>query len=225
MNKITWGFILLLVLTGCNSPVIVVKPNDVEYAPIIPRAPMPSKINNGGIYQAGFEYSLFSDRRSNRVGDIITVMLTEQTVSSKSAETSVKKNQKIDFNEPSVLGTALSFKNLSMLTGIDQSRDFSGAAESDQSNSLQGSIAVTVSEVLSNGNLRVRGEKWMTLNRGEEYIRIKGLIRPEDIGSDNTIDSTKLADARITYSGTGELASSNKNGWLGRFFNSAYWPF
>jgi flagellar L-ring protein precursor FlgH len=112
-----------------------------------------------------------------------------------------------------------------MQTSVTQDRELKGEAGSDQSNSLSGSIAVTIAEILPNGLMMVRGEKWMTLNRGEEFIRIQGLIRPEDVQPDNTILSTRLADARITYSGTGDLANANKQGWGARFFNSEYWPF
>ncbi|HSG61723.1 MAG TPA: flagellar basal body L-ring protein FlgH, partial [Pseudomonadales bacterium] len=115
--------------------------------------------------------------------------------------------------------------NLGQLSNVDHSRDFTGSADSDMSNSLSGNISVTVSDVLPNGVLVIRGEKWLTLNRGEEFIRIRGLVRAEDIAADNTISSTLIADARITYSGTGELADTNRQGWLTRFFNSVVWPF
>lgn len=84
---------------------------------------------------------------------------------------------------------------------------------------------MTVAEVLPNGNLVVRGEKWMTLNRGDEFIRISGIVRPDDISPNNTVVSTRLANAQISYSGTGTLADSQSMGWLARFFNSEYWPF
>jgi flagellar L-ring protein precursor FlgH len=102
-------------------------------------------------------------------------------------------------------------------------RSFEGSAKSDQSNSLRGSISVTVAEVLPNGILRIRGEKWLKLNQGDEYIRLTGLVRPEDIGTDNTIPSSKVADARIAYGGTGEFDDANRMGWLSRFFNSEWW--
>ena len=107
--------------------------------------------------------------------------------------------------------------------GSDSS--FNGQADSSQSNSLDGSITVSVVDRLANGNLLVAGEKWITLNQGEEFIRVQGIIRPVDIRPDNSIPSTKVADARITYSGKGELANSNKPGWLSRFFNSPWFPF
>ena len=79
--------------------------------------------------------------------------------------------------------------------------------------------------LLPNGLLEIRGEKWLTLNRGEELVRIRGYVRQEDITPDNTVQSTKVADARITYAGTGELADSNEMGWLSKFFNSRWFPF
>jgi flagellar L-ring protein precursor FlgH len=186
-------------------------------------------INKGGIYQPHNEMALFADRRSNRIGDIITVRLVERTVSSKSAETSTSKNASNDLDTPDLLGPLASRAginlNLGNLNNVDHSRDFTGSADSDMSNSLSGNIAVTVSDVLPNGVLVIRGEKWLTLNRGEEFIRIRGLVRAEDIAENNTIASTQIADARITYSGTGELADSNRQGWLTRFFNSVVWPF
>jgi len=109
------------------------------------------------------------------------------------------------------------------LTNPSLERAFDGKASSDQSNSLSGSISVTVSEVLPNGILRIQGEKWLRLNQGDEYIRLTGLVRPQDIGTDNTIPSSKVADARIAYGGTGDFDDVNRQGWLSRFFNSEWW--
>ena len=103
--------------------------------------------------------------------------------------------------------------------------EFESEAESLQSNSLSGNITVTVTEVLPNGLLVLRGEKWLRLNQGDEYIRLTGLAREEDVSSDNSIVSTKLADARISYSGTGALASSNRQGWASRFSTACCGPF
>ena len=99
------------------------------------------------------------------------------------------------------------------------------AGDSSQSNSLSGNITVTVAAVHPNGNMLVRGEKLLTLNQGAEVVRISGLVRPVDVTPQNTVLSTQIADAQITYSGTGAIAQSNQQGWLARFFNSPYWPF
>jgi flagellar L-ring protein precursor FlgH len=84
---------------------------------------------------------------------------------------------------------------------------------------------VTVAEVLPNGNLVVRGEKWLTLTNGDEYIRLSGIVRPDDISPDNIVLSERIANPRITYRGQGAVAESNIPGWLGRFFRSALFPF
>jgi len=84
---------------------------------------------------------------------------------------------------------------------------------------------VTVVEVLANGNLVVQGEKWININQGEEYIRLRGIVRPSDISPDNTIASVRVANAQIQYSGDGSLADANEQGWLAKFFNSPWMPF
>jgi flagellar L-ring protein precursor FlgH len=200
------------------------KPDDPNYAPVLAHQMVHPAPNPGGIYQQGYGESLFMDRRAARVGDVITIVLSETTKTSKAASAKVKKDSKVDFNDGMLLDTHPTFKNLALPTNLEQSRDFDGDVEAEQNNALSGTIAVTVYEVMPNGLLMVRGEKWMTLNRGEEFIRIRGLIRQEDIRPDNTILSTRIADARITYSGSGELADASRQGWLGRFFNSKWWP-
>jgi flagellar L-ring protein precursor FlgH len=220
---------LISLVSACASTPHGPIPGEQAYTPAVASAPAQIRVNKGSIYQPQNEMVLFGDKRSNRVGDIITIRLVERTVSTKSADTTTSKNASNSLSSPDLLGPLSNELglgvNLGKLNDVDHQRGFSGSAASDMSNSLSGNITVTVSEVLPNGVLAVRGEKWMTLNRGEEYIRIRGLIRPEDIESDNTIISTKLADARITYSGTGELADTNRSGWLTRFFNSVVWPF
>lgn len=212
----------LLVACTITEPA---KPGDPSYAPIVtPTAAVPMP-NRGGIYRPDYSVSLFEDRRAMRVGDILSVILSERTQSSKTADTEITKENSVSFGTGNVLGGPPSLGDLNFSTEVAQDREMTGEASSDQSNSLSGSIAVTVANILPNGLLVVRGEKWMTLNNGQEFIRVKGLVRPEDVQPDNSVMSTKLADARITYSGTGELADANKQGWAARFFNSEYWPF
>jgi flagellar L-ring protein FlgH len=215
---------LALMASACSQVPLREMPNDPDYAPLGASTPPPDFHSQGAIQYAGFGSSLFSDRRAMQVGDIITVRLTERTAASKDADTEISKESDIQFNEGTVLGDTVSLGNYSLDTNVTQNRNFNAEAESSQSNSLSGSITVSVVEVLPNGLLRVRGEKWLQLNRGSEYIRLTGMVRQQDIGPDNSVASTKLADARIGYSGTGELAEANKMGWVSRFFNSAWWP-
>jgi flagellar L-ring protein precursor FlgH len=166
----------------------------------------------------------------------LTVVLKERTSASKSAKTSADKDQETSIANPTFFGASPQF-NLPGLIPLDSNRDntleqnlsaersFEGEADSSQSNSLTGEITVTIADVLPNGNLVVRGEKWLTLNQGEEFIQISGIVRPQDVGTNNRILSTQIGDARITYSGKGFLHDSNNMGWLARFFNHPVWPF
>src|SRR5690606_31799448 len=99
-------------------------------------------------------------------------------------------------------------------TDIGAEQSFEGAGDAAQSNLIEGSITVTVADVMPNGNLRVQGEKWIRINHGEEFIRLRGIVRPIDIGADNTVLSTQIADAELAYGGTGAVAHSSTPGWL-----------
>ncbi|PVZ13742.1 MULTISPECIES: flagellar basal body L-ring protein FlgH [unclassified Pseudomonas] len=216
-------------LGGCMSP--PPRPNDPYYAPVLPRTPLPAAANNGSIYQAGFDQNLYTDRKAFRVGDIITITLNEKMSASKSANSKVSKDSSNKMGLTALFGGAVKGTNPISGNGADLSVGYSGArstdgdAKSAQANTLTGSITVTVADVLPNGIISVRGEKWLTLNTGEELVRIAGLIRADDIATDNTVSSTRVADARITYSGTGSFAEASQPGWLDRFFGSPYYPF
>jgi len=215
----------VLLLSGCAINPLSEKPDTAEFAPVTVASKSSLPLSAGSLFSDEVGVNLYDDRRAYRAGDIITVTLNERTVSSKSAETKIDKDGKVDFGEDTILGNLVNIKGSSLLTNLDQSRSFDGSGETDQQNRLQGSIAVTIADVLPNGLLVIRGEKWMTLTNGQEFIRISGLIRPDDVASNNTVSSTKVADARISYSGTGDLAAANKQGWASRFFNSSVWPF
>lgn len=224
LNRLLAVFIISQVV-ACASMDHDEQPGDPLYAPVISMNQPAARSNIGSIYRQHQGVSLFTDRRANRIGDIVTIVLTEQTQSSKSAGTEISKSGGLNISTPSLLGTVPSLHNLELDADLAHDRDFSGEGKSNQSNSLSGSIAVTIADIMPNGLLVVQGEKWLTLNQGDEFVRVRGMIRPEDIGPDNTIMSTKVADARITYSGSGELNASNQAGWGSRFFNSKYWPF
>lgn len=198
-------------------------PDDPAFAPIHAPDLQIGALVTGSIYQSSRNFSFYGDQVAINVGDILTVSLQENTSSSKQADTSYDKDDEVTFNEAMILGNLISGKGLSLETNPSLERAFDGKASSDQSNSLSGSISVTVSEVLPNGVLRIQGEKWLRLNQGDEYVRVTGLVRPQDIGTDNTIPSSKIADARIAYGGTGEFDNVNRQGWLSRFFNSEWW--
>ncbi|HHH47042.1 MAG TPA: flagellar basal body L-ring protein FlgH [Thiotrichales bacterium] len=227
-----WHLLLVsLMLGGCASRPV----QEVVYRPTMPPVTPAPKQVGGAIYQEGHDVSLFTDIKARRVGDILTIVLQEKTQAKKTANTKTSKDYKNEMAAPTLLGKTLRFnmpfmpggsdRTNTLGTNVDSGQSFQGKGDSTQSNSLTGNITVTVSEVLPNGNLVVQGEKWLTINTGEEYIRISGIVRPADIRPDNTVLSTQVADARIAYSGKGEFADSNRMGWLARFFYSTLWPF
>ncbi|OUS29700.1 flagellar basal body L-ring protein [Gammaproteobacteria bacterium 45_16_T64] len=219
-------------MLGCamNPPV----PNDPRYAPVAPIIPKPNVQSLGSIYASGTGVALWEDKRARRVGDIVTVILAEKTSTTKSSKTAITKEDDNAMSVTALLGTTPttllpgfigSSTPLTPNTTTSNKREFEGDASADQSNQLNGSITVTVVDVVGNGNLVVRGEKWMTFSEGDEFIRIEGIVRSADVNPDNTVLSTRLADARITYSGRGQLANAQRQGWLTEFFTSPLWPF
>jgi flagellar L-ring protein precursor FlgH len=217
---------VIALLTGCNATGNqVVAANDPFYAPTVPVPTKEEIATSGSLFSASMANSLYSDVKARRVGDIISVALQENTNASKSAGTSSSKESTVDLNPIMGLGgNAIRIGSQAIQLGVDGSNEFTGDAQASQSNSLQGSISVTVVEVLANQNLIIRGEKWLTLNNGDEYIRLTGVIRPADVTPTNEIQSTKIANARIQYSGTGSFARAQEKGWLTQFFSSTWWP-
>jgi flagellar L-ring protein FlgH len=218
------GCVLLLgTLSGCG----LIPAKDHKPDPVVARVlPPPTPRTEGAIYQAGQQMELFSDLKARRVGDVLTIVLNEATNASKSATTTTAKTTTVANSAPTIFGQSMTVRGRPILsTTLNGSDAFSGAGSSAQSNSLAGSLTVTVIDVQANGNLVVQGDKTLKLNQGDEVVHISGVVRSADIATNNTVTSDKLADARISYSGKGVVDSSNRMGWLARFFNSAYSPF
>lgn len=221
------ALLLPLLLGACAAgPQAVKRGDDPGFQPVAPAKPIPPEQNNGAIFQANHRGGLFDDDKARQVGDILTVRLVERTQARKSANTSTSKDSSIEFPNPTLFGGDVTVNGRPILSNrIDASRSFEGQGGSAQSNQLDGSITVTVADVLANGNLLIQGEKWIRINQGQEYIRLQGIVRPVDIRADNTVLSTQIANVQVAYGGTGTLAENNSPGWLSRFFGSPLWPF
>ncbi|PYG00813.1 flagellar L-ring protein precursor FlgH [Thioalkalivibrio sp. ALE21] len=219
--------LVFLLLGGCASMPHDERPGDApEYQAVEPPEPVSQAENNGSIFQASQSQGLFTDTTASRVGDVLTVILAESTDAQKSSSTSTSKDSDLDLGNLEAFGGEATRSGRPLFgASNNSSREFDGGGDSSQSNQLEGEITVTVAEVLSNGNLVVQGEKWLGINQGEEYVRLRGIVRPQDVSADNTVLSGQLADARISYGGTGFIADSNTPGWITRFFNSPIWPF
>ncbi|SEM95681.1 flagellar L-ring protein precursor FlgH [Sphingomonas gellani] len=178
----------------------------------------PPVIATGAIFQADNGYAaLYEGWRARRVGDPVTIVLVEKTAASKSSSSKLGSTGDFGLTPPST-GPLSLFKNSDI--GASGSRNFNGAGTSDQANSLTGEISVTVAQVFPNGTMLVQGQKRVTLNRGDEFIRIKGLIRTADVDANNRVASTRVADAQIAYTGKGDVARAGRQGWLSRFFQT-----
>lgn len=206
-----------------NGPSISqsIQSDDPYYAPVYPNGMDPSQAPTGGIYQTSMGDVFFGDQKASKVGDILTINLNETTTSTKANAASVTKSSSATIENPTVLGQELRVDT----TLPQQGTDFSGNASANQNNSLSGTISVTVYRAYPNGLLAVRGEKWLRLNQGDEYIRFSGVVRKQDISPNNTVESERVADARITYSGTGDVAAGSEQGWVSRLLNSSDMPY
>ncbi|HEY6452791.1 MAG TPA: flagellar basal body L-ring protein FlgH [Steroidobacteraceae bacterium] len=213
---------ILALLPGCSS---VPRPDD-KFAATLPEEEPEPVAANGAIFHTGHDVPLFENTVAHRVGDVLTITLQEQTNASKSATTTTKKTTTEAMAAPTLLGAPLTVHGTNILNNnLNDATTFDGEGASAQSNVLTGFISVTVTKRLANGNLLVRGQKWITINQGREYVRIQGIVRPVDIAPNNTVLSTQVADATIAYGGQGTLADANTKGWLARFFDSKWMPF
>jgi flagellar L-ring protein precursor FlgH len=213
---------MLSLLQACTS----IPQRDPAFAPVAPSDLRPPAQSSGSIYQSGYDTRLFEDQTAKRVGDILTITLLEKTQAKKADDLNTTKDNQMSVSAPTLFGMAAS-----VLTGNDvktelaSTKKFTGTGAADQSNSLSGNISVTVVELLPNGNLSVRGEKRVTLNQGDEFIRLSGIVRPVDISTSNIITSDKVADVTIMYVGEGAMADASKMGWLARIVQSPWFPF
>ena len=226
MMKFPTKLLVLIAVVTLSSGCALRQVDDhVAYAPP-PVQAVYSKPNDGTIFNAGTEVRLFEDLKAGRVGDILTVRLVERTNASKNSQTQTAKTTSATLANPQVFGRALTKDGEPLFSGsLDGQTSFDGQGASSQSNSLDGDITVTVIDRLPNGNLVIQGEKWLTINQGKEFIRVTGIIRPNDIETDNSVLSTRIANAQIAYSAKGALAAANRMGLISRFLNSILHPY
>jgi len=241
--KILFGFksgiviALILSMSGCaNFMDDMGLRDDTVLPPAYPidRPPPPKK--NGTIYQADYSVSLYQDRVARRIGDILTIRLEEATQGQKAAQTKTDKISLLDTNvgsmmnnpstnaggtvRPVLFGQAAQ----ALIFNMGSNMRFDGKGQTNQSNRLTGTISVTVVRVLSNNNLVIQGESWVLINQGREYVRLTGIVRPEDIDGNNVVSSQRIANARISYSGNGQVGNVSRGGFLTQLFTK-FFPY
>jgi flagellar L-ring protein precursor FlgH len=220
MNKSLAVFFSALSLSACTTvpPTNVHQPMSARPAP---RAE--SFAATGSIYQAGVSRTLFEDRRARYVGDTMTIAIAEATTASSKSNTKASRATSISATAPTITGLpGKSFQGMGLSATGSNSLD--GKGEAAANNVFTGNVAVTVIEVLPNGNLLVSGEKQVAIGANTEYIRLSGIVNPYFISAANTISSANVADARIEYKEAGVISEAQVMGWLARFFLSVL-PF
>lgn len=217
MRALALGAVALLVAAPAQAGLFGKKKPAEDFTAVHPQpvasAPPPA---TGAIFQAADGYAaLHEGWRARRVGDPLTIVLVERTAASKSSTSQLESGGGFGLTPPTT-GPLNLFNTTD--ASVSGTRNFAGTGTAGQANSLSGEISVTVAAVYPNGTMLVQGQKRVTLNRGDEFIQIKGLVRTADVDRDNRVASTRVADAQIAYTGKGDVARAGRQGWLSRFF-------
>lgn len=182
-------------LSGC-----AVAPDSIVQQPTTarPAVPVAASAANGAIFQAASYRPLFEDRRARMVGDTLVIAINERTSAGKSSATSASKNGSAEASVAQLFGVpASTIAKLGVNAESEVAYDDKSTGSS--SNNFTGTLAVTVIDVLPNGNLVVAGEKQVALDKGAEFIRFSGVVNPNTISGNNTVSSLQVADARLEY--------------------------
>lgn len=221
-SKLLLALPLLLAACGIQNPLkdqVAAIPATLPPPPTAPVGATPT----GSIYlnasltgAATHRMMLAEDRRARGIGDTLTILLVERLQAEKQTQQNASRSSERELDLPDAKPFSFIPEGL---FGGGSSSSFTGSGSTRQGNRLSGEITVTVQQVLPNGALMVAGDRRILLTRGEEQVQLTGIVRPEDIGPDNRVASTRVADARLRYSGTGEVAAQARQGWLSRFFD------
>jgi flagellar L-ring protein precursor FlgH len=238
MALIAWA--ALAGLTGCaeriHQPVSVANQEAALMNPPVETFPEPAVRTEGSLFSEN-SINLFADAKARRVGDIVTINIVENSRATKNANTSTGRSNSLSANTDALLGfenpanvpmiggvfSALNYKpDVGVNVGYNSS--FSGSGSTGRTETMNARLSARIIQVLPNGNMVLRGSQEILVNNERQYITVQGVVRPHDITTDNTVLSTYIADARIDYSGQGDISRKQREGWLSRFFDSV-WPF
>lgn len=195
-----------------------VTPGDPKYRPVRSNYVDTVKLPTGSLFDENRALGLYQPASYYKIGDMILVQVKEKTTADKSLRFKTDKKGNFELKPVSLNAGPIAVSGNDLTADYEQSKDFNSSAKTKQNNSLTGDITVYVLDIMPNGNLIVAGEKWITLNTGEEFIRFSGEIRVNDIDIDNTINSVKVGNAHIEYSGVGELHENQEASLLSKLF-------
>jgi flagellar L-ring protein precursor FlgH len=201
-----------LAIAGCSTTPSSIVQGPTSARPMLVQA---APANDGAIYNANSYRPMFEDRRARHIGDLLTVNITERTSAGKSGASTGSKSGSASFTVPGPLQAKLGAG-----VGLEGANKFADADTQSASNNFTGTIGVTVTEVLPNGNLIVAGEKQVAMNKGVEYIRFSGMVAPDTIQPGNLVASTVVADARVEYRTNSRVDKAELSNMFSRFFQS-----
>ena len=220
----SWRYVLAASLVAGLTGCAITPPTNL-HQPMSARAVQPVAIETGSIFKVSYSSQasrytpIFEDRRARYVGDIVIVTLNEKTNANKKSNSNVDRDSGTTMTAPSplaLLGVPIPASFMKMDMEAKSNNTFAGGGASGSNNVFTGTIAVTVIEVLPNGNLVVSGEKQVGINQGQEFIRFSGVVNPVNIGNNSTISSIQVADARIEYRSNGYIDEAQTMGWFSR---------
>ncbi|MBE9547565.1 MAG: flagellar basal body L-ring protein FlgH [Proteobacteria bacterium] len=221
------AILLLFVIAGCSSNLNMMKSDELIPAPLESVPPPPV----GSIWPGeNARNSLFADNKARYINDIITIAIDESSSGNNSADTTTSRDTTTTAGITSLLGIdkKIQEQNTRIGTSIGlggtSKNSLKGKGETKRDGKLKAKITAKVVRVLGNGNLVIEGRRQLTVNAEDQYIIISGIVRPEDITSDNVISSQYIADARIVYTGKGVVNDKMRPGWLTRIVDWV-WPF
>lgn len=184
---------------------------------------------DGSLYAEG-QAGLFEDPVAGRIGDILVVRIDEKDLASNNADTKLDKSDDTQYGMPAAFGFIAALKakypdvDPAKLFATQSSQKFSGQGSTSRSGQVSATLPVRVREILPSGDLFVEGTKVVMVGAEEKHIYLSGIVRKIDINQDNTVSSSRIADAEIEYTGRGDVSDTQRRGWASRAL-SKIWPF
>lgn len=231
MKSVLIVFLAVFMTVGCSQKIKQPSPAANQEAalrnPPVETYPTPAMRSEGSLFSDDSRLDLFADMKARRVGDVITINIVETSKANKTATTNLGRSNSLngEVNALFVYGED-DMRKAGKVFNVDVNTNskFSGSGTTKRDENMTAKMSARVIQVLPNGNLVVRGSQEILVNNEKQYITVQGVVRPADIASDNSVLSYRIADARIDYTGEGDLSSKQREGWLSRFFN-VVWPF
>ncbi len=218
---------LAVLLAACAGPASRVDINQVD--PIVPVVSEPAPPQTPGSLWSESRGGMFADIKGRTVGDIITVVIVENASASKEATTETDRSSSMSAGITGLLGLERSIgratgMNPSSLVSASTTNDFEGSGKTERKEELAATLTTQVIEMLPNGNLRIEGNKTVTVNNEMQIVKLSGIVRQADVSPRNLVDSKNILNARIAYVGEGVISDKQQQGWLVRGLDKV-WPF